>query len=229
MSTENSIPQAYQITETIDQRKYLVDGELKSWEGKTTEVYSTISSTEKYKPTLLGSIPDMGEPEAMDALDAALKAYDKGQGVWPTMKVKDRIESMETFVSKMKEKREEVVKLLMWEIGKSLPDSQKEFDRTVEYIEDTIEEYKELDRGSAKFQKHQGVYAHIRRGPLGVVLCLGPYNYPLNETFALLIPAIIMGNTTVFKPAKHGVLLITPLLEAFQSSFPKGVVNILFW
>ena len=37
-----------------------------------------------------------------------------------------------------------------------------------------------------------------------------------------------MGNTTIFKPAKHGVLLITPLLEAFQESFPKGVVNILF-
>ncbi|NNC33320.1 MAG: aldehyde dehydrogenase family protein, partial [Croceitalea sp.] len=126
------------------------------------------------------------------------------------------------------EKREEVVKLLMWEIGKSLPDSRKEFDRTVDYINDTIEEYKQLDRDSAKFEKHDGVYAHIRRGPLGVVLCLGPYNYPLNETFTLLIPAIIMGNTAVFKPAKHGVLLIAPLLEAFQSSFPKGVVNILF-
>ena len=37
-----------------------------------------------------------------------------------------------------------------------------------------------------------------------------------------------MGNTTIFKPAKHGVLLIAPLLEAFQTSFPKGVVNILF-
>ncbi|KPM33568.1 Glyceraldehyde 3-phosphate dehydrogenase, NADP-d ependent [Croceitalea dokdonensis DOKDO 023] len=228
MSTKNNIPKEFKITETIDQRKYLVNGQLKSWSGDTTEVYSTISSTAQYQPTLLGSIPDMGEPEAMDALQAALGAYNQGQGVWPTMKVKDRIECMETFVGKMKEKRSTIVKLLMWEIGKSLPDSQKEFDRTVEYIEDTIEEYKELDRSSAKFIKHQGVYAHIRRGPLGVVLCLGPYNYPLNETFALLIPAIIMGNTTVFKPAKHGVLLITPLLEAFQTSFPKGVVNILF-
>jgi glyceraldehyde-3-phosphate dehydrogenase (NADP+) len=57
---------------------------------------------------------------------------------------------------------------------------------------------------------------------------LGPYNYPLNETFCLLIPAIIMGNTAIFKPAKHGVLLIAPLLQAFQESFPPGVVNIVF-
>ena len=116
----------------------------------------------------------------------------------------------------------------MWEIGKNLKDSEKEFDRTVIYIKDTIEEYKNIDRDGAIFKNNSGVRALIRRGPLGVVLCLGPYNYPLNETFALLIPAIIMGNTAVFKPAKHGVLLIAPLLDAFKESFPPGVVNIVF-
>ena len=228
MKSLPSIPENLQIKQPIHLRHYLVNGEMKDWEGETSEVFSTISSTKEYQKTILGSIPTNQEPEAMEALDAATKAWDQGKGLWPTMKVKDRIECMESFVQKMEEKREEVVKLLMWEIGKSQPDSYKEFDRTVSYIYDTIEAYKELDRNSAKFEKYQGVYAHIRRGPLGIVLCLGPYNYPLNETFTLLIPALIMGNTTIFKPAKHGVLLIAPLLEAFQSSFPKGVVNILF-
>ncbi|HEA22720.1 MAG TPA: NADP-dependent glyceraldehyde-3-phosphate dehydrogenase [Pricia antarctica] len=223
-----TIPNEFQITKPLHQKKYLINGELRTWEGETAKVFSTISSTDEYEHTLLGSIPDMGEPEALDSLNAAVKAFDRGKGIWPTMHVKDRIECMEKFVEQMASKRDEIVKLLMWEIGKSLPDSQKEFDRTVEYVYDTIEEYKDLDRSSAKFQKHAGVYAHIKRGPLGVVLCLGPYNYPLNETFALLIPAIIMGNTAVFKPAKYGVLLITPLMEAFQSSFPRGVVNIIF-
>ncbi|MDE3740278.1 NADP-dependent glyceraldehyde-3-phosphate dehydrogenase [Maribacter polysaccharolyticus] len=223
-----AIPSEYKITEPLNQKTFLLNGELREWTGNVSKVYSTISSTDTYEPTLLGSIPDMGEKEALEALNAASGAYNNGQGAWPTMLVRDRIACMEVFVEKMKTKREEVVKLLMWEIGKSLPDSQKEFDRTVEYIYDTIEDYKQMDRDAAKFQKHDGVYAHIKRGPLGVVLCLGPYNYPLNETFALLIPAIIMGNTTIFKPAKHGVLLITPLLDAFKSSFPKGVVNILF-
>lgn len=226
--SKTTIPEEFKITNEIHQRTYLVNGELRPWDGKISEVYSTISSTDTYAPTLLGSIPDMGEKEAIEALEAAHLAYDKGKGIWPTMRVRERIDCMQIFVKKMKTKRAEVVKLLMWEIGKSLGDSQKEFDRTVEYIEDTIEDYKQMDRDAAKFEKNDGVYAHIRRGPLGVVLCLGPYNYPLNETFALLIPAIIMGNTTIFKPAKHGVLLITPLLEAFQGSFPKGVVNIVF-
>jgi glyceraldehyde-3-phosphate dehydrogenase (NADP+) len=223
-----SIPEQYQIKTILNQNSYLVDGELKPWSGETSEVYSSISSTETYKPTLLGTIPTLGEKEALDALDAACNAYNKGQGLWPTMKVVNRIACMEKFVEQMKPKRDEIVKFLMWEIGKNLPDSEKEFDRTVEYIYDTIEDYKQMDRNSAKFQKHDGVQAHIRRGPLGVVLCLGPYNYPLNETFALLIPALIMGNTAIFKPAKHGVLLISPLLEAFQNSFPKGVVNIIY-
>lgn len=222
------IPSTYTITEPLHQKEYLINGSLEEWTGKTTEVYSTISTTEKYKPTLLGTIPYMGKETALKALDAACEAYDKGQGLWPTMKVSDRIACMEKFVGLMKPKREEVVKYMMWEIGKSLQDSQKEFDRTVEYIYDTIEEYKQLDRDSAKFSKAGGIYAHIKRGPLGVVLCLGPYNYPLNETFALLIPTILMGNTTIFKPAKQGVLLLSPLLDAFRKSFPKGVVNLVY-
>ena len=222
------IPEDYKITNIVEQKNYLVNGELKAWFGDTANVYSTISSTNEYKPTLLGSIPQLGEQEAMDALDAASKAYDRGKGLWPTMKVDERIACLEKFTEQMKTKREEVVKLLMWEIGKTLADSQKEFDRTIDYIYDTIEDYKQMDRDSAKFHKEGGIHAHIRRGPLGVVLCLGPYNYPLNEAFCLLIPALIMGNTTTFKPAKFGVLLMSPLIEIFQNSFPKGVVNIIY-
>ena len=224
----NPIPPEFEIKDKIKQDNYLVNGNLVKWDGEFSPVYSTISSTTEYKPTLLGEIPSLGKNEAIEALDSACNAFDKGKGLWPTMKVVDRIRAMENFVEEMKQKRDIVVKLLMWEIGKNHTDSQKEFDRTVDYIYDTIEAYKKIDRDSAKFQKHSGINAHIRRGPLGVVLCLGPYNYPLNETFCLLIPALIMGNTVIFKPAKHGVLLISPLMEAFKKHFPPGVVNILF-
>ena len=224
----NAIPEEFQIKTLLNQDTYLVNGELKKWEGQTSAVFSTISSSEKYEPTILGSVPFMGEKEGLEAVHAADVAFNNGQGLWPTMRVKDRIKCMSRFVTHMESTREEVVKYLMWEIGKSLTDSRKEFDRTVEYIYDTIEDYKKLDRNSARFTKSQGINAMVRRGPLGVVLCLGPYNYPLNETFALLIPALIMGNTVVFKPAKHGVLLISPLLEAFKNSFPAGVINIVY-
>ena len=226
MNTNSTfIPEEYKI-QPLCCDEYLVDGKIKKWNGATSEVYSVIPT--EGKSTLLGTIPDMETKAALEALESAEKAFDRGKGLWPTMKVGERLQCMETFVQKMKQYREEVVTLLMWEICKNKSDSYKEFDRTIDYINDTIEAYKNLDRKGAKFDIQGGVYAHIRRGPLGVVLCLGPYNYPLNETFCLLIPAIIMGNTAIFKPAKHGVLLIAPLLRAFEESFPAGVVNILF-
>jgi glyceraldehyde-3-phosphate dehydrogenase (NADP+) len=49
----NTIPEQFQIKEIVHQNTYLIDGELKKWNGKTTNVFSTISSTEKYEPTLL--------------------------------------------------------------------------------------------------------------------------------------------------------------------------------
>ena len=219
------------IVEKTNSDAYLLNGEIKKWDGPTSNVYSSIQTLDidgNKTQTLLGSIPDMDGEVALEALESADNAFKRGQGEWPTMKVKDRIKCMRIFVEKMKLSRDRIVELLMWEIGKNKVDSEKEFDRTVEYIYDTIEAYKDLDRNSANFKKNSGIHAHIRRGPLGVILCLGPYNYPLNETFCLLVPAIIMGNTAVFKPAKHGVLLIVPLLKAFKESFPPGVVNILF-
>ena len=224
-----SIPKEFQLNEIINHTEYLINGKINQWDGKQASVFSTLlCDVSEKEPQLIGKTPEMSGDFALKALEAAHNAFNYGQGEWPTMKVYERINCMENFVQKMLSKREEIVKLLMWEIGKNLNDSRKEFDRTVEYINDTIEEYKVIDRKGATFQNKSGVRALIRRGPLGVVLCLGPYNYPLNETFALLIPAIIMGNTTIFKPAKHGVLLIAPLLEAFQESFPPGVVNIVF-
>lgn len=226
---KNEIPEQYRI-ERLEQREYLIDGKLKTWEGSCYEVLSPIYTKvgDEYVQEKIGSYPLMDEATALEVLDAAVKAYDNGKGIWPTMSVEERISCMYKFLQKMKEKRTQVVNLLMWEIGKNLADSEKEFDRTVEYIEGTIEALKDLDRVSSRFIVEQGVFAQIRRAPLGVVLCMGPFNYPLNETFTTLIPALIMGNTVVMKPAKHGVLLLEPLLEAFRDSFPPGVINTVY-
>jgi len=224
------IPEQYRPGDAIEQREYLVGGALHVWPGPLAPVRSPICLTapDGIRSVILGSTPLMDGATAMTALDAAVQAYDRGQGSWPTMRVVDRIRHVEAFLKRMREQREAVVKLLMWEIGKNLKDSEKEFDRTCDYITDTINALKELDRRSSRFELEQDTLGQIRRVPLGVTLCMGPYNYPLNETFTTLIPALIMGNTVVFKPAKFGVLLIRPLLEAFRDSFPPGVINVIY-
>lgn len=228
--TLSTIPDQFKIAEPIDQREYLINGEMKTWTGNLNPVLSPVCVKEgdKLRQQVIGNTPLLTSKESLEALDAAVKAYDLGHGLWPTMSVTQRIGHVEKFLEAMRQKRTEVVKLLMWEIGKSFKDSEKEFDRTVDYIIDTIRTLKDLDRNSAKLIEDQGFMAQIRRVPLGVALCMGPYNYPLNETFTTLFPALIMGNTVVFKPAKYGVLLIKPLLEAFRDSFPPGVINVIY-
>jgi len=224
------IPLSFRINERIEQREYLLNGELKIWNGPVQKVLSPvcISSRGQIQQTVIGSYPLLGKQEALAALSSAIQAYDHGRGAWPTMTVEQRIDHMERFIFRMNEVRDEVVKILMWEIGKSHADSEREFTRTVAYISDTIRALKELDRNSSRLVIEQGIIGQIRRAPLGIVLCMGPYNYPLNETFSTVIPALIMGNIVIFKPPKLGVLLHRPLLKAFMECFPPGVVNTVY-
>ena len=228
--TAEDIPENWRLEAPLEQRDYLVNGELRRWDGPLATVRSPVwlKEADGERQVVLGSAPLLDADTALTALDAAVNAYDKGRGAWPNMRVAERIQHVETFLARMREQRTAVVKLLMWEIGKNLKDSEKEFDRTCDYIVDTINALKDLDRRSSRFELEQGTLGQIRRAPLGVALCMGPYNYPLNETFTTLIPALIMGNTVVFKPAKFGVLLIRPLLEAFRDSFPPGVINVIY-
>jgi len=225
------VPSEHRPAAPIHQETVLVDGVLKPWLGARQAVVSPIhlrAPDGGLTPVELGSIPQGGIPEALEALDAAVSAYDNGRGAWPTMSVGQRIACMQDFTRQMVARRGEIVRLIMWEIAKSLPDAEKEFDRTVDYMRATMETLRNLDNDNSRFQVVDGTIGQVRRTPLGVVLCMGPYNYPLNETFATLIPALIMGNTMVFKPPRFGVLLFQPLFEAFRSAFPAGVINVVY-
>ena len=227
---EASIPEEFRLASPIHQTEYLINGELRIWDGPTQQAFSAINikTANGFEPKLIGSFPLLTEKESLEALDSAVAAYAFGTGEWPTMSVEGRIACIQDFTYQMKEKKREVVNLLIWEICKSFADSEKEFDRTIAYIEDTIDALKNLDRTNSRFVIEQGIIGQIRRSPLGVTLSLGPANYPLNETFTTLIPALIMGNTVVLKPPRPGVILYRPLLEAFRDAFPKGVVNTVY-
>jgi glyceraldehyde-3-phosphate dehydrogenase (NADP+) len=228
--TEEEIPDCYRIETPMRQDYYLIGGELRHWDGPLQEVLSPVQiqtgATAARK--LIGEAPLLSVAAALEALDVAVAAYDNGRGTWPTMSVGERIRCLANFGSALQKRRSEIVKLLMWEIGKSLREAQAEFERALAYLRDTLESLKELDRVSSRFVIQQGIIGQIRRAPLGVVLCMGPYNFPLYETFTTLIPALVMGNTIVLKPPRFGILLFAPLLEAFRDAFPPGVVNTVY-
>ena len=164
---DDMVPEKFRIASPLEQRQYLCDGTIKQWTGPLQDVLSPICEAidDTIRQKLIGSYPLLTEEQALETLDAACRAYDHGRGPWPTMSVEERIRQVEDFAYRMKEQREEVVKLLMWEIGKTLPDAEKEFDRTVDYIKDTIDALKDLDRLSSRFVIEQGVIGQIRRAP----------------------------------------------------------------
>jgi acyl-CoA reductase-like NAD-dependent aldehyde dehydrogenase len=226
------VPETVKLNSPLFQKQILINGELIEWDGPTHMVTSPVhvhnKQTGTIAPLIIGSYPLATIKEADLALQAAVQAYDHGRGVWPSMNMQERIDRLEDFTFKMVSRREEIVKLILWEIGKTIGDAEKEFDRTVEYIRETIKAAGKLNNKNLHLHISNNFLGHTRKVPYGVVLCMGPFNYPLNETFTTLIPALIMGNTILFKPPKHGTLLFAPLLEAFAEAFPKGVVNTVY-
>ena len=118
--------------EPLRQTEYLCHGELRQWPGPLQEVISPVTLPQgEDTAVVVGWYPLLTQQQAQDALAAACQAYDSGRGRWPTMSIEERIGCVEQFAYRIKEQRSRLVTLLMWEIGKSRPDAEKEFDRTM--------------------------------------------------------------------------------------------------
>ena len=83
--------------------------------------------------------------DGYQVLEVAKGAWNRGQGIWPQMRLKQRIAAVKGLVTSLKARREEIVNALMWEIGKTTEDSASEFDRTMAFIESTITAFIEMD------------------------------------------------------------------------------------
>lgn len=227
---ESSIPQQHRLKKSIVQREYLSGGELRIWHGPCQKVYSPINMWQdgRLVSREIGEYPLLGKRASLEALEAARSAFGNGNGQWPASQLAERVASVEHCLSAMNAKREEISRMIMWEIGKTYTDSLREFDRTIEYVRNTIAILREEERLTHRLKPESEIIGNTKRVARGVVLCVGPYNYPLYETFTSLAPALLMGNTVVCKPPRAGALLFRFLLEIFRDCFPAGVVNLLF-
>ncbi len=225
----NLVPAEYTIQPYSEGMNYLIDGQIMTYQGNGIEVSSPIILRDKEKAwsVTIGRYPEMGKDEALQALAAAERAYGNGMGEWPQMRVEERIEAVNSFAWRMRAMERKYALLEMWEIAKPFKMCLDEFKRTLKYLQDSIARLQELDQESSAVSRAENFIYQVRRCPLGICLCMGPFNYPLNETFAMLIPALLMGNTIILKPPRYGALCLIPFLEAFASSFPPGVVNVI--
>ena len=117
----DAIPVTARLDAPVEQTEYLIGGEIRRWSGPRRAVFSPVclEGAGGIQQAFLGSYPSLTAKESLQALDAAERAYDHGRGPWPTMPVAERIRHVEEFARRMEARRDEVVRLLMWEIGKT--------------------------------------------------------------------------------------------------------------
>ncbi|MGC9342743.1 MAG: aldehyde dehydrogenase family protein [Bacteroidales bacterium] len=168
-----------------------------------------------------GSYPLSGAADTLEAIGAAEAAYP----LWRSLSVHKRAEYLKRALQLMKEQRHEIAHVLTLENGKTLAESLVEVEAAVKEMDWQIAEGIRLF-GSTIPSAMEKMMTMVMREPLGVASIISPWNFPFNVPCRKSIPALMAGNTCVFKPASltpQTGYKFTRLLE--DAGLPAGVFN----
>lgn len=163
-------------------------------------------------------IADMAIEAANDAKEALIEMS--------AFKISNKLFNV---VDKLRKKRQEFAELLTLEVGKPINESLVEVDRSIETLKLAAEEAKRIYGESVPLDaglNGKGFFAFTQRMPLGVVVAIAPFNYPLNLTIHKIAPAIACKNTVIVKPPSEAPLTVMKFCELLNEEFPDGVVNV---
>ncbi|WP_381415488.1 NADP-dependent glyceraldehyde-3-phosphate dehydrogenase [Spiroplasma endosymbiont of Anurida maritima] len=192
--------------------------------GKSINSKNKIQITSPVDLKVCGEVPELGVKE----ISMAFKSARDSQKNWEDLTLFDRIKYMNKWKELIIKNREHIANIMIKEIAKPLKDSLTEVDRTIEYIDYTIEEakrmYPEIYTGDGMNVKNKyGIFDRIAKG---VILAISPFNYPINLSMAKIAPSLIAGNTVVFKPATSGSIVGTFMSQlSLEAGLPAGVFN----
>lgn len=110
--------------------QYLLNGEIREFTKSTDPVCSVIT-TQDGQQVNLTTFGRCDKEIALEALDVAHRAFDKGRGQWPRMSMEERAKRMSAFLEDFKKIKDQLVELLMWDICKSRKDAVDEVERTI--------------------------------------------------------------------------------------------------
>ncbi|TCP21714.1 nonphosphorylating glyceraldehyde-3-phosphate dehydrogenase [Scopulibacillus darangshiensis] len=202
--------------------QFLLNGEWR--ESASCKTIENLSPSDR-KP--VGAIQAMTEREANLAVIGAKAA----QKDWANFSFSERAELLYAWADQLLEMKEELAETIMKEVGKGYSSAEKEVVRTADFIKYTAEEGKrihgELINGGSFNAGSANKLAMVQREPLGVVLAISPFNYPVNLSASKIAPALIAGNAVVFKPATQGAISGTLMIKALdKAGLPSGLVNL---
>lgn len=199
--------------------KNLVNGEWKSSEKEIT-IYSPINQEE------LGTVPAMSQTEVDEAMQAARAALP----AWRALSAVERATYLHKTAAILERDKEEIGTILAKEVAKGIKAAIGEVVRTADLIRYAAEEGLRITgqamEGGGFEATSKNKLAVVRREPVGVVLAIAPFNYPVNLSGSKIAPALIAGNVVMFKPPTQGSISGLLLAKAFEEAgIPAGVFN----
>lgn len=201
--------------------KNLINGQwLSSKEDNFIEINSPIDNS------IVGKIPAMTKEE----VDFVISTAKRAQKDWSKVPINERAEILYKAADILVKNIDELAEIMVREIGKDRKSSRSEITRTADFIRFTADTAKNLSGESIPGDTFPGYKRNkisvVSREPLGVVLAISPFNYPINLAASKIAPAIIVGNSVVLKPATQGSLCGLYLAKVFQEAgVPNGVLN----
>lgn len=199
--------------------KNLVNGGWKSSEKEIT-IYSPINQEE------LGTVPAMSQAEVDEAMQAARAALP----AWRALSAVERAAYLHKTAAILERDKEKIGTILAKEVAKGIKAAIGEVVRTADLIRYAAEEGLRITgqamEGGGFEAASKNKLAVIRREPVGVVLAIAPFNYPVNLSGSKIAPALIAGNVVMFKPPTQGSISGLLLAKAFEEAgIPAGVFN----
>ncbi len=159
--------------------------------------------------------------QAMQVLDAAFPA-------WAAKPVGERCNPIERLAHKLEEVRGELISLLCYEGGKTIPDAISEIRETVDYCRYYAARAKELFATPTPLKGINGEENELRLSGRGVFVCIAPWNFPLAIFAGQIIGALLAGNTVAAKPADQTPLIAARFIDLMlECGVPENVVALL--
>jgi glyceraldehyde-3-phosphate dehydrogenase (NADP+) len=206
-----------------DNNRYrnLINGE---WVNSKNSTYITVTSP--IDNSVIGNVPAMTK----DEVDLAVQAAKEAQKSWKSVTIGEKAEVLYRAADILLKNKEELAGLMVREIAKDRKSGLSEVERTADFIKFTADTAKNISGESIPGDSFPGGKTNkvsiVRREPLGVVLAISPFNYPVNLAASKIAPGLMAGNSVILKPATQGSLCGLYLARVFQEAgVPNGVLN----
>jgi glyceraldehyde-3-phosphate dehydrogenase (NADP+) len=189
--------------------------------GETVPVYAPDDNE------VVGSVPALSQEEVATAIQQTAEV----QEAWEAKEGHERSELLHRWAEELEKMTDEIGGMIHQEVGKTLSSAKSEVKRTAQLIRHTAEEglrtHGSFIQGDAFPGATKQTKAMVQKVPHGVVLAISPFNYPVNLAASKIAPALITGNTVVFKPATQGAISGLLMVKALvKAGLPEGVLNV---